>query len=93
MPVFNCSCTAPGGHGRSRPIVADTPTEALEDWRQQIAIESHGDVAGLVYEIEQAHDPDGRMERLLIEGQQRMLEDAFYRVSRRKRSSRHGTAR
>ncbi len=85
MPVFNCVCIAPNGNRRSRPIVADTPADAFEDWRQEIAIESHGDVAGLVYEIELAHDPDGRMEQLLIEGQRKMLEDAFYRVSRRKR--------
>jgi hypothetical protein len=84
MPVFNCVCISPGGNRRSRPLIADTPTEALEDWRQEIAIESHGDVAGLIYEIERAHDPDGRMEQLLIEGQRRMLEDAFYRVSRKR---------
>ncbi len=85
MPVFNCVCTAPGGHGRSRPIVADDATEALDVWRQEMAIEHGGNVAGLVYEITQANDQDGRMEQLLVEGQQRMLEDAFYRVSRKRR--------
>lgn len=85
MPVFNCVCIAPNGNRRSRPIVAETATEALEVWRQEMHIESSGDVAGLVYEVEQAHDPEGAMERLLIEGQQRMLEDAFYRVSKKRR--------
>lgn len=85
MPVFNCRCIAPNGNSRSRPVVADNATEAMECWRQEMHIESSGDVAGLVYEIERAHDPDGRMEQLLIEDQRRMLEDAFYRVSRRKR--------
>lgn len=85
MPVFNCKCIAPNGNSRSRPIVADTATEALEVWRQEMHIESNGDVAGLKYEITQAHDPEGAMERLLIEGQQRMLEDAFFRVSRKRR--------
>ncbi len=84
MPVFTCKCIGPHGE-RSRPVVADTATEALEVWRQEMHIENHGDVAGLVYEIEQAHDPEGRMEQLLVEGQQRMLEDAFYRVLRSKR--------
>jgi len=85
MPVFNCVCIAPNGNRRSRPIVAESALDAITDWRQEMAIESNGDLAGLVYEVTQADDPDGRMEQLLIEGQRRMLEDAFYRVSRKRR--------
>ncbi len=66
-------------------MVADNATEALECYRQEIAIENCGDVQGLVYEIEQRDDPDGRYEQLLVEGQRRLLEDAFYRVSRKRR--------
>lgn len=85
MAVYTVKATMPNGTGISAPVIADTAAEAQDYFAATHEIET-ADKA--VFDVALREDPNGELERLLMEGEIRRREAEFYRFETRRRGRR-----